>query len=212
MIVPLFPSHFSALGMLLADERHDFVRTFYADLARLDFTRLLAVQKEMAAEALGSLRHKADPVIETQLDIRYVGQEFTLSVPVDPRRLEAADRIGIRKAFDALYEHRYSHSSPDEPVEVVNIRVAAVGKRAALAFPRAHETGPPSPARTRPVYLDDARTPAECPVYDRETLGAGATFSGPAIVQEHGTTTVMFAGDRCTVAPTGELIITVGGA
>ena len=144
--------------------------------------------------------------------MRYVGQEFTLPVPVDQRQLEAADRIGIRKAFDALYEHRYSHSSPDEPVEVVNIRLAAVGKRAALAFPKALDTGPPRPARTRPVYLDDAQSPAECPVYDRETLGAGATFSGPAIVQEYGTTTVLFAGDRCTVAPTGELIITVGGA
>jgi N-methylhydantoinase A len=212
VIVPLFPSHFSALGMLLADERHDFVRTFYTDLGKLDFERLLAVQSEMAAEALESLRNTTDASVETQLDIRYVGQEFTLSVPVEPARLKAADRAGIRKAFDALYEHRYAHSSPDEPVEVVNIRVAAVGKRAALAFPEVAEKGPPKPARTRPVYLDDVRTPAVCPVYERESLGAGATFSGPAIVQEHGTTTVMFPGDRCTVAPTGELVITVGGA
>jgi len=50
-----------------------------------------------------------------------------------------------------------------------------------------------------------------CPVYRRPALAAGARIDGPAIVQEHGTTTVLFAGDRCSVAPSGELIIEVGG-
>jgi N-methylhydantoinase A len=52
----------------------------------------------------------------------------------------------------------------------------------------------------------------DCPVYERSQLGVGATFTGPALIQEHGTTTVMYEGDECTVAPTGELIIKVGGA
>ncbi len=212
VIVPLFPSHFSALGMLLADERHDFVRTFYSDLSRLDFATLRDVHAEMAAEASGSLRHNANASVETQLDIRYVGQEFTLSVPVDRAILQAGDRVAIRTAFDALYEHRYSHSSPDEPVEVVNIRVAAIGKRVPLAFPQVEAGGSTKAARTRPVYLDDVKVPVICPVYEREKLPAGASFEGPAIVQEHGTTTVMFSGDKCQVAPTGELIITVGAA
>ena len=211
VIIPLFPSHFSALGMLLADERHDFVRTFYADLQRLDFAALRKVQDEMAEEASGSLRFKGDAEIQTQLDIRYVGQEFTLSVPVDAKMLEKRDVSAIRKAFDALYEHRYQHSSPDEPVEVVNVRVAAVGKRVPLAFPKIGKAAEAKPARSRAVYLDDVTKPVMCPVYEREELTAGTTFKGPAIVQEHGTTTVMFAGDVCTVAETGELIITVGG-
>ena len=211
VIVPLFPSHFSALGMLLADERHDFVRTFYSDLSRVDFQQLLKVHAQMAEEALGSLRQKGQPVLETQLDIRYVGQEFTLSVPVDKRQLQAGDRSEIRKAFDALYEHRYQHSSPDEPVEIVNIRVAAVGKRVPLAFPQVSATGAAKPSGMRNVYLDDVANAVSCPIYDRDKLPAGAAFSGPAIVQEHGTATVMFAGDSCVVAPTGELIISVGG-
>ncbi|MDB5546106.1 MAG: N-methylhydantoinase A/acetone carboxylase, beta subunit [Hyphomicrobiales bacterium] len=211
VIVPLFPSHFSALGMLLADERHDFVRTFYADLKSLDFVRLRDVHAEMAGEASASLRYKDDTEVQTQLDIRYVGQEFTLSVPVDAAMLKNGDRTAIRAAFDALYEHRYQHSSPDEPVEVVNVRVAAVGKRAPLAFPSVEAGREAKPARRREVYLDDTTRSVMCPVYERESLPAGATFDGPAIVQEHGTTTVMFAGDVCTVAVTGELIITVGG-
>ena len=211
VIIPLFPSHFSALGMLLADERHDFVRTFYADLSRLNFEDLLATHAEMAAEARGSLRYQGEAELQTQLDIRYVGQEFTLSVPVERAQLDAGHRQEIRQAFDALYEHRYSHSSPDEPVEVVSIRVAAVGKRTPLAFPAVAAGGAAKPARMREVYLDDTTKPVLCPVYEREQLPAGAHFDGPAIVQEHGTTTVMFAGDSCTVAATGELIITVGG-
>ncbi len=213
VIVPLFPSHFSALGMLLADERHDFIRTFYGDLAKIDFAGLARTRDEMANEALGSLRHKANGILETRLDLRYAGQEFTLSVPVDQATLERGDRAAIRKAFDALYEHRYAHSSPDEAVEMVNIRVAAMAKRASLAFPGVAASAEPArAARRRPVYFDDVETPVDCPVYERTDLRAGQSFGGPAIVQEHGTTSVMFAGDFCTVAETGELMISVGGA
>src|SRR6202795_4847518 len=74
VIVPLFPSHFSALGMLLADERHDFTRTFYCDLASVDFAALAAVHDEMAKEAMGALRHARDAERQIHLDIRYVGQ------------------------------------------------------------------------------------------------------------------------------------------
>src|SRR6185312_15012633 len=136
VIVPLFPSHFSALGMLLADERHDFIRTFYCDLASLDFAALLAVHDEMAEEAKHSLRHARQAEWQIALDLRYVGQEFTLSVPVSRDAIKKGDRQKIRAAFDALYEHRYSHKSPDEPVEMVNIRLAAIGKRQPLRFPR----------------------------------------------------------------------------
>src|SRR2546428_1464706 len=59
VVVPLFPSHFSALGMLLADERHDFIRTFYADLAAVDLATVLRIHREMVAEAAATLRHAA---------------------------------------------------------------------------------------------------------------------------------------------------------
>ncbi|MPZ56100.1 MAG: hydantoinase/oxoprolinase family protein [Rhizobiales bacterium] len=212
VVVPLFPSHFSALGMLLADERHDFIRTHYSDLAGVDFAALAAIHDEMAAEALASLRHSkgADPLIH--LDLRYVGQEFTLSVPVNRQQLLDGDREGIRRAFDALYEHRYAHHSPEEPVEMVNIRLAMVGKRPALAFPQLAAASAVKPLHRRQVYFSDVTRPVNCPVYQREHLFAGARIDGPGLIQEHGTTTALFAQDACTMAPSGELIITVGGA
>ncbi len=208
VIVPLFPSHFSALGMLLADERHDFIRTFYADLATVDFAALLQIHDEMLAEASAALRHVAKAQPQIHLDLRYVGQEFTLQVPVSLAAIAAGDRAGIRAAFDALYEHRYAHHSPEEPVEMVNIRLALIGKRPRPSFPRVAEGAPAKPSHERAVYLADKSLP--CPVYRRESLGAGSAIQGPALVQEHGTTTVLFAQDALTVAPSGELIISAG--
>src|SRR4051794_22963564 len=212
VVVPLFPSHFSALGMLLADERHDFIRTFYSDLATVDFAALAKIHHEMVAEATASLRHAAGAERQIHLDLRYVGQEFTLQVPVNVGQIERADRAGIRTAFDALYEHRYAHHSPDEPVEMVNIRLAMIGKRPKLSFPRFAKGERAQPSREREVYFSDTRKALPCPVYQRETLGAGSEIAGPALIQEHGTTTVLFERDACTVAPSGELMIAVGAA
>ncbi|MGH7087404.1 MAG: hydantoinase/oxoprolinase family protein, partial [Stellaceae bacterium] len=211
VIIPLFPSHFSALGMLLADERHDFIRTLYSDLARLDFAALARVHGEMVAESERHLRQRRGATYQLQLDLRYVGQEFTLSVPVTIEQVRRADRQAIRAAFDALYEQRYAHHSPDEPVELVNVRLAAIGQRPRLSFPRLGSGKAPAPETRRPVWLG-GREPVPCPIYRRPALPAGAAIAGPAIVQEHGTTTVLFAGDRCQVADTGELIVEVGGA
>jgi len=212
VIVPLFPSHFSALGMLLADERHDFTRTVYSDLAKVDFSKLVKIHDEMVKEAKTGLRHGKDAQYQVSLDIRYMGQEFTLSVPVSLDQLKRADREGIRTAFDKLYEHRYAHHSPEEPVEMVNIRLGAIGKRPKLKFPGLGASGAATPAAERPVYFSSAAKPLPAKIYRRETLSAGATIAGPALVQEHGTTTVLFENDTCRVADTGELIISVGGA
>jgi N-methylhydantoinase A len=212
VIVPLFPSHFSALGMLLADERHDFTRTVYSDLAGVEFNRLVGIHDEMVADAKATLRHSANAQFQVRLDLRYMGQEFTLSVPVTLDQLKRGDRQGIRSAFDQLYEQRYAHHSPEEPVEMVNIRVGAVGKRPALAFPTLASGGQAKPIAEREVYFSDARKPLSAKVYRRDRLAAGSKIAGPALIQEHGTTTVLFENDCCEVAPSGELIVAVGGS
>jgi N-methylhydantoinase A len=211
VIVPLFPAHFSALGMLSADERHDFIRTFYADLGALDFLEIARTLAEMAAEAALVLRNGKSVEHRIHLDLRYVGQEFTLPVPVDSRQIEAGDRRGIRAAFDRLYDQRYAHHSPDEPVEIVNVRLTAIGRRASIRLPRLAARRQAKAFRRVEAYLGEAARAVSCPVYQREDLGAGARVAGPALVREHGTTTVLFKGDACTVATTGELVISVRG-
>jgi N-methylhydantoinase A len=212
VVVPLFPSHFSALGMLLADERHDFIRTLYCDLASLDFAAVLGIHGEMIKEASSALRHATSAEREILFDLRYVGQEFALSVPVTVEQIAAGDRHAIRAAFDALYEQRYAHHSPDEPVEIINIRLALVGKRPSLSFPLLPKTANVRPSHEHDVYLLDPKRSVRCPVYQRPALAAENRIAGPALIQEFGTTTVLFEGDACTVAPSGELVISVGGA
>src|SRR2546423_5589064 len=210
VIVPLYPAHFSALGMLAADERHDFIRTFYADLDGADFRRLARTVAEMAAQS--ALANKKDAEHRIHLDLRYVGQEFTLSVPVTQRQIEAQDRRAIRKAFDRLYERRYAHHSPEEPVEIVNIRLAAIGKRASLALPRLSAKRSVKAHRKTQVHLGDPDRAVSCPVYRREDLGAGARISGPALGRGPGTTTGLFRGDPCNAPKTADLPVSGRGA
>ncbi len=212
VIVPLFPAHFSALGMLAADERHDFTRTFYADLGAVDFRQLEHTVAEMTTESESALRRQKGVEHQIHFDLRYVGQEFTLSVPVAPKQIKSADRRAIRAAFDRLYDLRYAHHSPEEPVEIVNIRLAAMGKRPKMKFPRVAARRKTAPSRKVEAYLGGAGRAVSCPVHRRERLGAGERITGPALVREHGTTTVLFKGDACTVAKTGELVISIRGA
>jgi N-methylhydantoinase A len=212
VIVPLFPAHFSALGMLAADERHDFTRTFYADLGTVDFRQLERTVAEMAAESESALRRQKGLEHQVQFDLRYVGQEFTLSVPVAFKQIKAADRGAIRAAFDRLYDQRYAHHSPQEPVEIVNIRLAVIGKRPKMKLARVAAGRKAVPSRKVEACLGDVDRPVRCPVYQRGELCAGVRIRGPALVREHGTTTVLFKGDVCSVAKTGELIVAVRGA
>ena len=210
VIVPRFPAHFSALGMLMADERHDIARTFLATLADVDAADLIRIHDEMVSDARAMLRDTEDVAFLCSLDLRYVGQEFSIAVPVDRSMLAAARFADIRARFDALHERRYAHHAADEPVEMVNMRLAAVGQRPSLDLPVLAAPEGQAEAAHRPILLDDWEAPVDCPVYRRDTLPAGSAFDGPALVQEQASTTVLFDGDRCEVAGTGELIVTVG--
>ena len=209
VIVPRFPAHFSALGMLMADERHDVTRTFLAALASVDAADVTRIHDEMVADARGMLRATEDVGFLCSLDLRYVGQEFSIAVPVDRSMLEAGRFDDIRARFDELHEHRYAHHAADEPVEMVNMRLAVVGRRPRLHLPALTVPEGRGEATHRPVRLDEWEAPVDCPVYRRETLAAGSAFGGPALIQEQASTTVLFDGDRCEVAGTGELIVTV---
>ena len=207
VIIPRFPSHFSALGMLMADERHDFSRTYYAELMEADFQKLAGIAGEMADAGKRILSRDEGVVLQLFFDLRYVGQEFALSVPVSWEQLRAADRIAIRSAFDALHEQRYAHHAKDEPAEIINLRLVARGRRAKLAMPPVQREGSAAPSERRQVWFGAG--PVDCPVYRRDDLPAGAKLAGPALVSEYGSTTVLFPGDRVSVAETGELIIAV---
>ena len=128
-------------------------------------------------------------------------------------QLTNGDRQGIRNAFDELYEHRYAHHSPDEPVEMVNIRLAGVGKRQKLKFPKlSGRTATKLGAAARCLPQRRAQGGVAARSISAPILAPATRINGPALIEEHGTTTVLFERDSCTVARSGELLIEVGGA
>ncbi|HTB66061.1 MAG TPA: hydantoinase/oxoprolinase family protein [Steroidobacteraceae bacterium] len=213
VIIPNLPAHFSALGMLMSDIRHDYVRTYYKPLVDSDFGEVRAILTELGV--LGS-QALADADVPNGarseiwwMDLRYVGQEFCLQIPVSREDVASGNVEGIRGRFNEVHDRRFGHASLHEPLELVNLRLTSLGARAKITFPAVSASAGDAKVGTRPVILEDAAHPIECPVYRRERLAAGSRLSGPCIIEEYASTTVLFAGDVLTVAPTGELIIEV---
>lgn len=217
VVVPNYPAQFSALGMLMADIKHDYVRTYYKPLEGSDFGEIACICNELIEVGSRTLAGESvsceDMNFDRFLDIRYKGQEFSIPVPIPAEYIDKADTRLIRRVFDELHNRRYGYQAEDQPLEIVNVRLTASGKRKQLAFPKSGAARSESPlVGKRIVYLGiDDREGTECPVYSREKMASGYSLVGPAIIQEYASTTVLFPGDEVTVAETGELMINIGG-
>jgi N-methylhydantoinase A len=222
IIVPMFPGQFSAAGMLMADLRHDYVRTYYKPLERADFRELVAIAGELVASARKRLREEraseARTELRVSLDVRYAGQDGSMSVPADgllaPGGWDGGTEA-VKTAFNAIHQHTFGYHDSEQALEVVSVRLAAVARRRERPAPP-HERRPAAGsalhATSRQVWFETGDAPIECPVHRREQLAAGAELAGPAVVQEYASTTLLFPGDRLRVAETGELLIHLGPA
>jgi N-methylhydantoinase A len=201
--------------MLMANLRHDYVRTYYKPLAASDFTEIAGVFDEMIAGGRRLLIEEGTipEAVHVQrfLDLRYPGQEFPIQTPVGSEVVATADIASMRASFDELHDRRYGHQAVDEPIEIVNLRVTVTGRRERAHFARLTSGDGDAEIARSEVVLGDANVPVECSIYDRDLLGPGATVRGPAIVWEYASTTVLFEGDELTVAESGELLIRIGG-
>jgi N-methylhydantoinase A len=211
VIIPVLPSHFSAFGMLMSDIRHDYVRTQLVAFQKLKFDELEKIFANMLDEANAMLSaervSKGDAKFQRYLDLRYEGQEFSIKVPISAEELAKGDLKTIRERFDSIHDRSFGHAAPDEPIEMVNVRLSARGIRNKMQMPAIKTSGKVAPRTTRKVCLEDSDHFEDCPVYSRDTLFAGAQIDGPALVEEYGSTTVMFNGDRAAISKTGEIII-----
>ena len=227
IIVPTFPAQFSAAGMLMADLRHDYVRTYYKLLDRAEFGELRQIADELSDEARSRLCGARAPgaiALRHALEVRYSGQDSSISVPVDTDLLARGDRAAVHAAFNDIHQRSFGYHDREQPLEVVSVRLAAVARRTddretgafALDGRAGRRTGESrdgaprlQPGNRRQVWFD---TPVDCPVYSREQMPPGAQIVGPAVVQEYASTTLVFPGDRLDVLPTGELLIHLGPA
>ena len=213
VIIPNLPAHFSALGMLMTDVRHDYVRTVYLPLLDADFPALLDIYAELGVSGRAALDEAGvDEGARSEIwwmDLRYLGQEFWLQIPVERAEIERGDLAAVLARFNEVHDRRFGHAANNEPLELVNVRLTAVGTRPKIEFPHVGGDGADAQIGTRDVYLDDPDTPVTCAVYRRERLAAGVRIYGPCVIEEYASTTLLFEGDSLVPAETGELIITV---
>jgi N-methylhydantoinase A len=216
VIVPNFPGQFSASGMLLANLRHDFVRTYYRPLHRTDFAELGRIAEELESQARERLREEraADSAVEMShsLEIRYSGQDFSLPVPVEPRAYAKDYAATVHAAFNEMHRSKFGYHDGEQALEIVNAHLVATVRRGIDRLPATPGSrGVRSPTTSRPVYLDSADAPIDCAVYQRESLAPGDRIEGPAVVHEYASTTLLFPGDVAHVAESAELIVHLGG-
>jgi N-methylhydantoinase A len=210
VIVPWSPGTFSAWGMLQTDIRHDVVRSFYHPLAGLDGGRPVSdtygeLWREGAELLAGEGVAEGERYFARSADMRYVGQEYTVTVPIGTR----IDLTEIDAAFHDQHRVRYGHSTPGAPVEFVNLRLAAFGRIGSSASPFT------PPDRDESAVLGQRRVVFEGAEHDtdvvrRDLLGAGERHEGPVVIEEDGSTTVVPPGFTAETDDYGNLLITGG--
>jgi N-methylhydantoinase A len=200
-ILPAASGVASAIGLLVAEIKFDVSRTFLGRLDALEPATVEALFAEMAEEAAAVIRDSTgqEPVrLEREVDLRYVGQGYELTVPF-------ASLETVRATFEEVYARRYGMASPDEPVEATTWRLTAFGRRAPVELP-AFEPGPAPRPTYRRAYFPEHEGWTDTAVYRRERLTAGTELCGPAIVEERESTTVLPPGFSATVDRLGNLI------
>ena len=217
VIIPRSPGHFSAFGMLFSDLRYDYVRSRFTRLADADFSDLEDVYIGLEAEGYREIE-KASAATERILvsrgaDMRYVGQEHSVTVDLPSHLFASENRAGIKERFDEVHNLRYGTCAPQERSEIVSLRVTVTGmlEKPLLKSIVSGEEKPPKGAHTgtKPVRFGGEMLKTD--TWDRTQLLAKNFIIGPALIEEHASTTVLHPGDTLTVDDFGNLNINIGG-
>jgi N-methylhydantoinase A len=198
VIVPPMSGNFSAVGLVVADIQHDYVRTIAKKDYQIDPAELLGAFKEIEDEGIRQLAEEkvsGDRIeITWSADLRYEGQSWELNAPIEPvSKMNRADIKGIINDFNDLHQLVYSYSEPNEVVEFVNLRVRVRGKNPALSLPTEKKTVflvEGDWKDMRDVYFESLGW-QRIPVYERKHLNVGSKIIGPSLIEETISTTLI---------------------
>lgn len=210
VVIPRHPGTGSAFGLLTSDLRHVASRSFVSSVDENRADELLALTAELTSRVLETMKeegHEPDEVTLSAIaDFRYRGQSYEIPVPL-PIPMDDGALCGAAEEFHRLYETRYGHCSRGHTVEMVNLHIAGVtsiGRAELEKIPKG--TGAEKAALgTRSVVFGKKRY--ETAVYQRERLGAGDELSGPAVISEYDSTTILWPGDKVWVDEYGNLVL-----
>ena len=212
-LIPPAPGVLSALGLLVSNLRAEFARTCLQRAGHYDMAQLGAVFVELTQDAVAWLEAESVPapsrVLIKQASLRYKDQGFELDVPwhggVDDVALAA-----LLDSFHDAHERSYRFALRDMPIEIVTLRVDAVGLLPPVTRHALVPRGPATDAIVGQQNIAFADGTIEVPVYDRNRLGAGARIDGPAVITQLDATTLLLPGQAAEVEPYGSLIVREG--
>ena len=193
VIIPPAPGAFSALGLVASDLKRDFSRTLYADLDSVDPGRIADVFAGMEAEGLHFLDSANVPPERRALlrlaDVRYRRQAYELTVPVADDPVTRATMQALAASFHAKHEQTYGHANRAEPVQLVNLRLTALGRLPGLTLTQRSDAALER-QHSREVWFAETGF-ITTPVHWRDGLVPGTHIAGPAIIEAVDSTTVV---------------------
>ena len=211
-IVPPNPGNLSAFGLLAVDWRTDHIVTKVMHEDAIDLATVVSLYAGLEKEAVETLeRDGIDPEcirVVREADIRYAGQSMEVRVAAPTGAIDGTFLSGLIGAFHAAHLRTFGYNyAGQQKVELVNFCVSGFGLIERPAMPKVAQSdaATPTPKSVAPVYFNDAFR--DTPAFDRATLPPGFQLDGPAIVEEFGSTTVVFPGQTLDVDPHGILVI-----
>jgi len=223
MLIPANAGVFSAFGLLVAPIKMDAVRTRFTRLDGIDWGAIKGLCDDLQSGLAAQLVASGIPLeaihFERSADMRYLGQGFEVETPL-PARLDAAARGEIEAAFERAYASRFGRSLAHQRIEIVNWRVEASvaieaprSLRGAEAEPAARSTNlaPMAASRTRRAYFPELAGFIDTPVIAEADLRPGQTMTGPALIEQSGSTVVIGPGDQFGLDQAGNIRVTLAG-
>jgi N-methylhydantoinase A len=213
IVVPLYPGVYSAIGLLMSDVKHDYVRsrmTMMSTLSPEDVNGLFAELQTQAETDLRDDGFAAKQIrVARALDLRYAGQGYEITLPCPAGAMTVDGLKKLRREFDTHHRAMFGHAAPEEPVEVVSYRVTGIGMIPPVQLPkfkRENSVLADALRARRRVRFDGEAI--ECPVYQREKIDVGLTVPGPAVLDQFDCTTVLYPGQVARVDEWKNLIVT----
>ncbi|MBI0579494.1 hydantoinase/oxoprolinase family protein [Neobacillus cucumis] len=216
VIIPIAASVFSAWGMLMTDLRHDYIQTY---IRRVNGLHIDELNTELTSLEDGAyIQYAAEGMKQEQVvfsryaDMRYLGQEHSVKVPIPNGVITEEQMEEIVRRFHDIHEQHYTFKLEGAPTEIVNLHLTAFGlvdKPELAKLDRAGDNAAEALKEGRSVLFEEVGW-VDTSVYDREVLNAGTIIHGPAIVEEVSSSTVVYPGQTLTVDPYGNLIVETG--
>ena len=215
ILVPPSPGTFCSLGLLVTDVRSDYVRSMLLESTGGSMETIRGLFSAMMREGAAMLEKEGIPEPKRRyvlgLDLRFKGQNYELTLPVEWSELTDDGVQGILTRFHEQHEKHYGYSNRSGVIEFVNYRVTALGELPKAALRRTEESGSRSvqPTSRREVYFAETDRPEyyDTPIYQRSELVPGDRLAGPAIIEQMDSTILILPGQTAGVDPYRNLVI-----